>query len=121
MSPPIFQVCAADPAVTAVLGSGPTRLFPFGEAPQGVELPYAVWQIITGYPENHLDDPPDIDQFTIQIDVYAAGVTEAREAMQAIRDAIEPHATVTNWNGERTDPDTGHRSVGMDADWFVHR
>lgn len=121
MNPPIFQVCAAVPAVTALLGSGPTRLFPFGEAPQGVALPYAVWQTITGLPENYLGQAPDIDQFTIQVDVYADRGSTAREVAAALRDAIEPHAYVVSWNGESTDPDTGHKRYGFDVTWHVHR
>ncbi|EPN30837.1 hypothetical protein A245_45243, partial [Pseudomonas syringae pv. actinidiae ICMP 19096] len=52
MAAPIFAVCAADPAVQALLGTSPTRLYPFGEAPEGVAKPYAVWQVIGGNPEN---------------------------------------------------------------------
>jgi len=121
MNPPIFQVCAADTNVTALLGTAPTRLFPFGEAPQGVTLPYAVWQTITGLPDNYLGQAPDIDQFTIQVDVYADRGSSAREVAQALRNAIEPHAHIVGWNGESTDPDTGHKRYGFDVDWFVHR
>lgn len=121
MTPPIFQVCAANAGVTALLGTGPTRLFPFGNAPQGVTLPYVVWQAITGMPENYLGHAPDIDRFTIQIDVYADGVSAARQVAEALRDAIEPHAHIVGWNGESTDPDTGHKRYGFDVDWFVHR
>lgn len=35
MYAPIFAVCAADPAVTALLGTSPVRIYPFGEAPEG--------------------------------------------------------------------------------------
>ena len=121
MTPPIFQVCAADAGVTALLGTGPTRLFPFGEAPQSVTLPYAVWQTITGLPENYLGQAPDIDSFTIQIDVYADRVSTVREVAEALRNAIEPHAYVVGWNGESTDPETGHKRYGFDVEWHVHR
>lgn len=121
MTPPIFQVCAADSAVTALLGTGPTRLFPFGDAPQGVTLPYAVWQMITGFPENYLDQAPDIDSFTVQMDVYASTGSEARQVAEALRNAIEPRAYVVGWNGESTDPDTGHKRYGFDIEWHVHR
>ena len=121
MTPPIFQVCAAVPAVTALLGTDPTRLFPFGQAPQGVALPYAVHQVITGFPENYLGQVPDIDSFTVQIDVYAKSVSEARQVAEALRDAIEPHAYITGWNGESTDPETGHKRYGFDVDWHVQR
>lgn len=121
MYPPIFQVCAATPAVTALLGIGPTRLFPFGEAPQGVSLPYAVWQTIAGNPENYMDCPPDTDQHTLQIDVYARTGHQAREVANALRVAVEPYAHVTRLNGESTDPDTGHKRSSFDVDWFVTR
>lgn len=121
MTAPIFQVCAADPAVTALLGSNPTRLYPFGEAPQGVAMPYAVWQVVSGAPENYLAATPDIDGYTLQIDVYATEATEARQVTAALRDAIEPHAHITRWTGESTDPDTGHKRSSFDVDWLVHR
>ncbi|APC45952.1 hypothetical protein QHH_40 [Halomonas phage QHHSV-1] len=121
MQPPIFPVCAADPAVTALLGTGPTRLYPFGEAPQGVALPYAVWQVVTGSPENFLGDRPDIDGLTVQVDVYAATGSSAIEVAEALRDAIEPHAHIVRWGGQETDPDTSRRRIGFDVDWFVPR
>ncbi|MGL4711664.1 MAG: tail completion protein gp17, partial [Shewanella sp.] len=45
---PIFVVCRASTAVTDLLGTNPTRLYPFGQAPQNVAKPYAVWQVIGG-------------------------------------------------------------------------
>lgn len=121
MTPPIFQVCAADPAVTALLGTDPVRLFPFGNAPQGVQLPYCVWQTITGVPENYMDCPPDMDRHALQVDVYAATGAQARQVVQALRAAIEPHAHIVSLNGESTEPSTGHRRSGFDVDWFVTR
>lgn len=121
MFPPIFQVCAASPAVTALLGTNPTRLWPFGEAPQRVALPYAAWQTIGGLPENYLEDRPDVDSWSIQIDVYADTVTKARNAAKALRDAIEPVAYVTRWGGESRDPKTKHYRVSFDVGWIVPR
>jgi hypothetical protein len=121
MNPPIFQVCAADLAVTALLGTGPTRLFPFGEAPRGVTLPYATWQTIGGLPENYLAGAPDLDSFSLQIDIYASTATEARNAAKALRDAIEPVAYVTRWGGESRDPQTRHYRYSFDVDWHVQR
>lgn len=122
MLPPIFTVCAAEPAVTALLGSAPTRLYPFGEAPQGVALPYAVWQIVPGGgPANTLGDRPDVDRFTLQVDVYATTGSAASDVTVALRDAIEPHAYITRWGAQDTDPDTGHRHIGFDVSWHVQR
>lgn len=121
MHPPIFKTCAADAAVQAELGVNPTRLYPFGEAPEGVVYPYAVWQSIGGAPENYLGDPPDIDRFALQLDVYADTAESARAVGKALRDAIELHAHITRWGGERKDAATGRYRLSFDVDWWAHR
>lgn len=121
MFPPIFATCAAAPAVTALIGTSPVRLFPFGEASQDVALPYAVWRIVTGLPENYLDKVPDIDSFTIQVDAYGLTGTSATNVARAIRDAIETKAHITAWRGESRDPETQHYHYSFDVDWFVKR
>lgn len=119
--PPLFEVCAASSAVRAVLGSNPVRLFLFGEAPQNVVTPYAVWQTIGGLPENYLGNVPDVDRFSLQIDVYANSATEARSVVESLRDAIEPVAYVTGWRGEARDTETKKFRSGFDVDWMVKR
>lgn len=121
MYPPIFQVCAANAGVTALIGSSPVRLYPFGEAPQSVALPYAVWQVIGGFPENYLGEVPDADTISIQIDVYAATPEPARNAAIAIRNAIQTRANVVSWNGESRDTETRNYRVGFSVDWIVRR
>lgn len=120
-SAPIFAVCAADPGVTAVLGALPTRLYPFGEAPEGVAKPYAVWQLITGSPENYLSGRPDIDGYTLQVDVYAATASSARDVTGAIVHAIELKAHVVRWGGETKDTATKLYRSSFDIDWLVPR
>lgn len=122
MKPPIFPTCSADAGVTALLGTNPTRLFPFGQAPEGVALPYAVWRTIPGGgPENYLADRPDIDSATLQVDVYAATPGDTTAVAEALRDAIELTAHIVRWGGDDTDPDTGHYHTSFDVDWWVHR
>jgi hypothetical protein len=121
MFPPIFDTCAATAGVTALLGSNPVRLFLFGEAQQGVQLPYAVWQTVGGFPENYLGTNPDADSFSIQIDVYASSASSARATAKAIRDAIQGSANVVSWNGESRDPDTRHYRYSLTVDWIVQR
>ena len=65
MYPPVFATAVASPAVTALLGTNPTRLYLFGEAPQNVIKPYAVWQTVAGSPENYLGTLPDIDHWSV--------------------------------------------------------
>ena len=106
MYAPIFQVIAAVPAVTALLGTGPVRFWPFGEGEEDAPRPYAVWQTITGNAENYLDQVPDSDAYTLQVDVYADSAASVRDAARALRDAIEPHAHIVAWRGESREPDT---------------
>lgn len=121
MYPPIFAVSAADAAVLAALGPSPVRLYPFGEAPQGVALPYAVWQTINGSPENCLGGRPDMDQFTLQVDVYGRNIDSVRNAARALRDAIELVAHIVSYGGEGRDPDTKNYRYSFTVDWWVSR
>lgn len=121
MQPPIFRVCAADPAVTALLGTDPVRLFPFGEATHSAARPYAAWQVITGSPENYLAGRPDADGWTLQVDVYADTGVSATDAATAIRDAIELSAYVVRWGGQSRDRETQLYRISFDAAWITHR
>ncbi|CAI8769857.1 DUF3168 domain-containing protein [Pseudomonas serbica] len=118
---PIFAVCVADAGVRALLGTTPHRLYPFGEAPEGVVKPYAVWQLITGSPENYLAGRPDLDGFTLQVDVYAGTGTSARAVTDAIARAIELKANVVRWGGESKDTETNLYRSSFDIDWLVPR
>ncbi|MGV5489364.1 DUF3168 domain-containing protein [Pseudomonas sp. XP2] len=122
MTPPIELVCAADPGVTALLGSGvDLRMYPFGEAPESVAKPYAVWQLVNGSPENYLAGRPDADGFTLQVDAYGTTSKSVRQVRDAIRDAIELRAYVTRWGGETRDPATKNYRASFDVDWMVPR
>ncbi|HBO3004317.1 TPA: DUF3168 domain-containing protein [Pseudomonas aeruginosa] len=121
MYPPIFTVAAADPGVTALIGSNPVRLYLFGEAPQGVVYPYVAWQSLGGLPENYLGTLPDADSYNTQIDVYADTATSARTVAKALRDAIEPIAYVTSWRGESRDTETKKYRFSFDVAWIVQR
>lgn len=121
MFPPVFVTAAADAAVKVALGSNPVRLYPFGEAPQGVSRPYATWQTVTGTPENYLAQRPDSDTFRAQLDVYADSATAARNAAKALRDALEPHGYVVSWNGEMRDTDTNLYRVSFDWEHLTPR
>ena len=121
MYPPIFATCKAAGAVTALIGTSPVRLYPFGEAPQGVAKPYAVWQTIGGAPENYIDCAPDIDSMTLQVDIYSTTAASCRAVAVAIRDAIEPVAHITSWRGESRDDETNHYRSSFDVDWWIQR
>lgn len=120
-SPPIFSICAAEPGVTSILGTDPVRLFMFGMAPQNVQRPYAVWQVVGGSPENYLAGRPDTEQHTLQIDVYADYAAQSRAALAAIEHAIELSCYVTRYGGESRDDETKSYRSSMDVDWHTYR
>lgn len=120
MNPPIFSLCKASAAVTALLGSAPLRLYP-GEADEGTAYPYAIWQGIGGAPENYLGGLPNIDGYSLQIDCWAETATAASNVAKAIRDAIEGRAYVVSNRGLSRDPETKHYRYSFDVDWLVER
>ena len=119
--PPIFQVAAADLAVKALLGINPVRLYLFGLAPPKPAGTYCVWQVISGSPENFLAGRPDAEAYSLQLDIYAASADEARAAGHAIEYAVELSATITGYNGESRDTETGLYRYSFDVDWIVQR
>lgn len=121
MYPPIFELCSADANVQTNIGTSPCRLYPWGEAPQGVAKPYAVWQNIGGGPENYINQVPDTDLFILQLDVYDTTPSGARDAAQALRDVIEQHAHITSFGGDGQDPDTNNYRWRATINWIVDR
>lgn len=118
MFPPVFETLSASAAVTAIFGSDPVRIFPFGQAPPSVATPYCVWQIVSGEPENYLATMPDMDNYSIQFDVYGQAGS-VRDAVLALRDAVYPAALVVAMRGEATDTETGLIRHSFDVEWFV--
>lgn len=123
MYPPIFPVIKSSSACRALLqnGLGELRFYQFGLAPQNVQKPYAVWSRVFGQPYNHMNEVPNTDSFTLQIDIYSDSAETSRSVAVAIRDAIEPVSYITNWLQESRDPDTKNFRFGLQADWIVER
>ncbi len=116
---PLFIVCAANSGVKALLGSGPTRLYPAGQAPQGTLKPYATWQVVSGNPLNYLAGAPDTDDYRLQVDVYADDPDTVNQVANAIMTAIQDQAYVLNYNGDGRDKATGDFYFGFDIGWIV--
>lgn len=119
--PPIFQVAASDPGVTDLLGANPTRLYLFGMAPDTPAGTYCVWQVVNGSPESYLAGRPDVEAYGLQVDVYGTTAAAARAAGHAIEYAVELSATITSYNGETKDAETGLYRYSFDVDWIVRR
>ena len=121
MFPPIFTLVSNDHDVQVAFGTNPVRVFPFGSAPEKPTLPYSVWQIIGGAPENYVGNLPDMDTFLIQVDVYAKTASSARSSAEALRDALEEKAYIVAWRGESKDLTTQHYRYSFDINFFTAR
>lgn len=121
MIAPVFSVCSADLKVKELLGDDPVRLYPFGMHDDDLVYPYAVWQNIDGEPENYLKQNPDIDRYSIQVDVYGDTDEDAIAVARALRDAIQSKAYITRWNAQGRDPSTLKYRYSFDVDWLVNR
>ena len=122
MTPTVFAYVAASAQCRAVLGIPPKmRFYAFGEAAQGVGLPYAVWQMITGTPANYLGQLPDIDASRVQVDVYADTQSVTLSAATAVRDALEPHGYLVNFADRGRDPTTRNYGYMLDFEFHTDR
>lgn len=121
MIAPIFQLCLASPAVLQAFGSDPTRVYSFGLIEKPPALPYAVWQTVSGMPENYLAQRPDVDGLTTQIDVYAKDEASLIQGAKALRDAFEPRGYITRWGGQMLDPESKLLRLSFDVAWLVRR
>lgn len=120
--PPIYSIAKNDSGVTAIFGVEP-RLYPFAEAPQAAISPYAVWQIVSGEPENYLGNRPDSDHHVVQVDVYgnANKPSIVRNAASALMYALEAKAYITRYADESIDPDTKEFRVSFDVKFISTR
>lgn len=119
----IFKLIKDNDKCRKILGTKPTRFYPFAEAPERPTTPYAVWQLIGGEPLNRLTCGAIADHLTVQIDAFAARAQDARDSANAIREALEKdnRCTVTRWAIEERERETGLYRVNFDIDFINNR
>lgn len=123
--PPIFSRANGSSAVRALLktGTGPLRFYLFGEADQNTVKPYAVWQTIGGSPENYINQVPDSDDWSTQVDVYALNPDSARAIAYALIESFEMKtgSGEVSYNGEYREAETRLYRFSFTVDWITHR
>lgn len=112
----LFEIIKSNMDVTALIGEEPVRFFPWGAAPQGVALPYAVYGVISATPENYVGTNPDIDTNSYQIDIYAKTGASCEEVFAAIRGAVQEQGYVINFQKQVLDPETRLYTSRIDLD-----
>lgn len=125
MLPPVFPLLRAAQAVTALIGTSPTRAFRHGSAPQNVAAPYVTWAVISGVPQNALDEVPRVDQLSVQVDCWSdntgTGSAAVEQLATAVRDALEPHAHMVSGPADSRDPETMRYRITMTFDFWRSR
>lgn len=120
MLPPIYTTLQASSIIRGIFGARP-RIYRMGEAPAKTSDPYAVWQLVSGVPENQLSGTPGHDRDTVQIDIYSTTDSGCEQAAIAVRDQME---TVTHMTAYRTlprDTETRNFRISMDFDYWYAR
>lgn len=119
--PQVFEQVRDNLNVQTFLGTNPVRFFPFGYAPQDTTQTYAVWQTISGTPQNTLHCPPDADDWTVQVDIYATDVQQARGAGTALIEALQVNNWITSIRGESRDFETKKYRYSFDVQLLQSR
>lgn len=89
MVPYVSPILATD-AVKAFVGQLPnTRIYDFGDVPQGTALPYVTWSLVGNQPYEHVSGAPLADNSRIQIDCYAGPADEAADEALALGRAVQ--------------------------------
>lgn len=117
MISPVYSLLNV-PAVTALVG---TRIYGFGQAPQGVTYPYITYQIISGGSLNYTDTTPNTDKLRVEINVWTRAQQDAVTVGNAVRTALDPHGHQLLQIGPSTDADTQSHRLQLDYSFFVSR
>lgn len=121
MDVPFYTTCKADAVVQTLLGGTAPRIYPFGQAPEGVAKPYVVYQWIGGSPFNMMNCRSDADRASLQVDVYGITTQSTTTVAKAIRNAIELQSYITGYRGDMRDEETKLYRTSFDVDWLVNR
>ena len=121
MLPPINAVLAADPAVTAKIGSAPMRCFAFAMVPEGTALPYVAWYTSGGSPENVMGGTPPHDATICTFEIWADSSASLLPTYTAVRNAVERLGNIISFNPDDYNPATGRLVMSFDAEFHVMR
>lgn len=117
MLPKVFPVLTT-PAVLAIVGVSPVRIFRHGAAPQDTAKPYVTWFEVTGQPYDQISGPPCGDFDSVQIDCWSMDDTQVETLARAVRDAVDAAGFSNRLVINHRDPDTKLYRIGLQADFI---
>jgi hypothetical protein len=126
--PLVFPVLNV-PAIQALVGSSPARIYRHGSAPQGAAVPYITWFEVAGQPYDQISGAPDSDFDTVQIDCWAGngdpttndGDVQVETLALAVRNALDAAGFSNRMVVNQRDPDTKRFHIGIEADFITSR
>lgn len=120
MLPAVFLTLQT-PAVLAIVGGTPVRIFRHGAAPQDTEKPYVTWFEVAGQPYDQLSGTPCGDFDSVQIDCWSKSDAQVEQLARAVRDALDVAGIANRLVVNSRDPDTKIYRIGLEADYITSR
>ena len=120
MLPPIFRTLNI-PAIQALVGTNPARIYDFGHAPDGTAAPYIVFFQVGGAPHEQISGAPESDTDTVQIDCYAKDRAQIRALAKAVQTALDAAGQSNKLVVQGFDVDTGLYRIGLETSWIGQR
>lgn len=120
MLPAVFLTLQT-PAVLAIVGGTPVRIFRHGAAPQDTEKPYVTWFEVAGQPYDQLSGTPCGDFDSVQIDCWSKSDTQVEQLASAVRDALDLAGIANRLVVNSREPETRLYRIGLEADYITSR
>ncbi len=118
MIPPFFAQVSGEAAIQNSFGAKP-RIYPL-EAPEKTAVPYAVYDVVSA-PENYINQIPDIEQYTLEVFIYARTVDNLTEVAEDLQNIIETFAQIISKSTLGKDKDTKLYGYSIVFDWWYSR
>lgn len=115
---PLYDLCAADAQLSAMLSDDTGLKVGEFDADNFANAPYVCWQTITATTEQYLDDPSDMDNLHVQIDVYAKSKGDCRQIASLVRQVIEHECYIEDYTGVIKDTETNLYRISLDTSWY---
>lgn len=120
MLPAVFLTLQT-PAVLAIVGGAPVRIFRHGAAPQDIEKPYVTWFEVAGQPYDQISGTPCGDFDSVQIDCWSKSDAQVEQLAAAVRDAVDLAGIANRIVVNLRDSDTKLYRIGLEADFINSR
>lgn len=118
MTIPLYKICENTPVLAEYLRDEiGLKVSEFSNS-LSFAPPFVSWQIIHASTEMYLSDVPDMDNISVQIDIYAKTRAEVRRIAGMLRLALHEYCYVVRLSGPEQDFDTDLWRIMMETAWL---